>query len=577
MCLLLNEPPNTFHTISIMASNNIEVRKEKEKEYRDKSRANIGRPPSFKLEFAGDILVKEELKSKISLVKESMRQYSQLSTNTDVLRRLLDSFLSDHGCNGVSNESRDHQPHQVNSSHAPTSPNTTDEPIFLTTVTCVENLANCVADHVRQCPDAVFKAEEKYRRGHAAAVDFTCDCSAKLSPWTSSPYVNNKFLVNYRIAHGYHMSGILPNQYRRFCQAADIGVMSEEYMSENVSRKYQEAVEEIYNDSCRSALLEEEGMAVLESEVYSGISIITDARHGWRKNSRQTDVPCIGQRTHKVLCNQIVTKEDDPVSQRHERLGTERIYQWLENSEEGPVQVAFHAHDRNLSISKYVREKQPLTVNQCDTWHAGKSVEKEVGKVTKGTIAKHGITWHRQLSDKCASIRTHVHWSIRNCQHNEQILRDNIDNIINHYSNVHTHCSEGSRCKMDENYEPSKQILTDPVAKALLGNSLRKTAVYLHPKDYIHAMDTYYVESFNNVLNVFQDKRISFGHNEYKKRSQLSVLHWNENVDRDFTSTWTPRQILLNPRQNKGKKKYKKCSFIYWDNVWNNFMEKINN
>jgi hypothetical protein len=45
-------------------------------------------------------------------------------------------------------------------------------------------------------------------------------------------------------------------------------------------------------------------------------------------------------------------------------------------------------------------------------------------------------------------------------------------------------------------------------------------------------------ESFNNVINIFQDKRISFSDEQYKFRSNLAVLHWNENVDRKYTSIW---------------------------------------
>ena len=72
-------------------------------------------------------------------------------------------------------------------------------------------------------------------------LDFTCKSEMKVPTWSSSPHLANtgKFLVNYRMAHGYNMSGILPNQYRRLCQASDIGVITEDYMTENISAKYQ--------------------------------------------------------------------------------------------------------------------------------------------------------------------------------------------------------------------------------------------------------------------------------------------------------------------------------------------------
>ena len=44
--------------------------------------------------------------------------------------------------------------------------------------------------------------------------------------------------------------------------------------------------------------------------------------------------------------------------------------------------------------------------------------------------------------------------------------------------------------------------------------------------------DTYFVESFNNTLNINENKRIVLGYEQYKIRTD----HWNENVNRKFTS-----------------------------------------
>jgi hypothetical protein len=41
------------------------------------------------------------------------------------------------------------------------------------------------------------------------------------------------------------------------------------------------------------------------------IDIMTDARHGWRKNAKDTSVVAIGEKTHKVLKCEHVTKTDD--------------------------------------------------------------------------------------------------------------------------------------------------------------------------------------------------------------------------------------------------------------------------
>ena len=41
-----------------------------------------------------------------------------------------------------------------------------------------------------------------------------------------------------------------------------------------------------------------------------------------------------------------------------------------------------YAHDNNTSISKYVREQRPTTINQLDNWHAPKQLEKLLKAIT---------------------------------------------------------------------------------------------------------------------------------------------------------------------------------------------------
>ena len=110
-------------------------------------------------------------------------------------------------------------------------------------------------------------------------------------------------------------------------------------------------IQEEYEDSIYTSVLEE--VASYENELGT-VDIMTDARHGWRKNAKYTSVVAIGEKTHKVLSCEHVTKTDDTVTQRHERFGTEKIYQHLKNRS---VAVGVHAHDRNLSINKFIREE----------------------------------------------------------------------------------------------------------------------------------------------------------------------------------------------------------------------------
>ena len=78
---------------------------------------------------------------------------------------------------------------------------------------------------------------------------------------------------------------------------------------------------------------------------------------------------------------------------------------------------------------------------------------------------------------------------------------------MNHYKNEHSNCHPTSRCKIDPNYEPSRVVITNPKAEKLLQTTIENSVMYKSPQDYVLARDTSYVESFNNVMNIFQDKR----------------------------------------------------------------------
>lgn len=210
----------------------------------------------------------------------------------------------------------------------------------------------------------------------------------------------------------------------------------------------------------------------------STVEILTDARHGWRKNARQTDVVCIGNRTKKVLHVEMVTKDNDPAAQRHEKLGTEAIYNYLQR--EG-VAVSMHCHDNNASITKYVRETHTSTINQLDNWHACKSFERHVSVVTQGPRYKHGVTWHQQLNDKLSALKIHLQHCLVNCSSDPDILRNRLMNAVEHYKGVHTACPSISRCRREQLYHPSKMLIQDEKAESLLREVIKKvTSTKMH-------------------------------------------------------------------------------------------------
>ena len=391
--------------------------------------------------------------------------------------------------------------------------------------------------------------------------------------WDTSPHLpNGRNLVDYRVANAYFNSGILPVVYERLFDELGVGVMTS-YMQDQLRDKYMPAVQEEADASCQQALQEE--MAC--DAQFDSIAMMSDARHGFRRNSRQTDVVAIGAETHKVIRVEVVTKDDDEISQRHEAVGTEKLYDYFESVLDGAgVHIKVHAHDRNVSVNKIIKKRSPDTQNQNDTWHVAKSVEKTIKPISSGYAKMHGKTWHEELYDKVSSTRTHSHWAMRNCEGSADKLRKSLLNIVEHYKNNHNDCHPSSRCKTDVNYKPSKVVIQSKDAQRLFIDAIMKTPVYKNAEDFVLAMDTFYVESFNNCLNVYHDKRIAFQNPHYIMRTNLTILHWNENVNRDYTSVWIPFGAdITNPRQAQGKKAYKPLTFHFKKRIWNRYMDKV--
>ena len=178
-------------------------------------------------------------------------------------------------------------------------------------------------------------------------------------------------------------------------------------------------------------------------------------------------------------------------------------------------------------------------------------------KVASGAMCREGKTWSSQLTDKIRPVKTHVNYAMRKCEGSAAKLKSSLDNIVLHYQNNHKNCDTSSRCRKDPNYIPSREVLTSPVAIRLLTETIQKWDVYRNAQNYVHHMDTFFVEPFNNTLNMFPDERLgSFGDTQYRMRSDLAIIHWNENV----------KQISNDKSSN---------AFTYRDNIWDRLMNKI--
>lgn len=89
--------------------------------------------------------------------------------------------------------------------------------------------------------------------------------------------------------------------------------------------------------------------------------------------------------------------------------------------------------------------------------------------------------------------------------------------------------------RVDPNYEPSRVVIENFLTEKLLRGVIVNSLIYKYSDDFMLGRDTYFVESFKNIWNIYQGVRIAFDSDQYKVRAFLGTCHWNENVGRKFT------------------------------------------
>ncbi|CAH1774114.1 unnamed protein product [Owenia fusiformis] len=523
---------------------------------------------TFQLYLRGNEVRKNEVLRKMRFLKEKSLS-KKLSNNTDVIEEALDFWIKNH-----SRETETAQPASqlvINQDFVPLQPfssvskDDTNELMFLTTTSAI-NLLVAQSSHHQELCNSTLQWENSTMHGHVAIANLRCEHGHNIR-WTSSPYMANAhFLVNYRVFHGYITSGMIPSKYERFSEGANIGTMSQSYL-DNLTKEFANIIKSLKNESSENAVELEIGMY---PNLEEGITIMTDARHGCRKNAKDCDIVCIGEKTHQVLHSIHVTKRDDPCSQRHETFGTRRMYDDFERQN---VSIGTHVHDCNGAVNCLVRDTQIFTDNQNDSWHACIALKKQIQNVASGPKYKHGQSWHAQLEDKPEAIRKFAYTAMKNCGENAETLRYMLANMTEHFQNNHQNCFDQSRCRLDPNYEPSTIVVRNDVAIRLLNDTIKKSTIYKNAHNYTKALSTAYVESFNNTLNMFQDKRIYFQDIQYEMRTNLAVLYWNENVDRAYTSLFeseAPDIPFKHP-----KKVLTKPTYSFRENIWEKLIESV--
>ncbi|XP_068752792.1 uncharacterized protein [Montipora capricornis] len=377
-----------------------------------------------------------------------------------------------------------------------------------------------------------------------------------------------KYYVNMRMIHGVLSCGLTETQYSGLCQAANIGSEGDKTFDTVLKKlQYMAVVKEVCSESMLGAQEEAKNRPGYHA---NGECVITDARHDSSRSAAHTTVSALSFSTKKVVGVLNWSRASDVAAVSREVPMTKELLTLLIETQ--GFHISEVAHDFVLQLKTWIVSKGIL--NSFDSWHGAKSVTKALEKVASGPLRDQGTEWFSELSDKVKSTRTHIYFCMKNSSGNEDDFRETLLTVVDHYQDNHNKCNEGSRCK-SEGYIMSKKLLTESRAIAAHKKAIMGTSIYRHATDYMRCWETFWIETLHTVMLIYVPKRIHFGDNTYNMRVELTVLDWNENVNREVSSLQM-YQHARHPNRLAETRVLVEKTFNFREVTWSRFF-KLNN
>ena len=142
-------------------------------------------------------------------------------------------------------------------------------------------------------------------------------------------------------------------------------------------------------------------------------------------------------------------------------------------------------------------------------------------------------------------MRGHFTFVIDHCNQDVGIVKEIWQNAAAHLSGDHSHCSDWVK---DQDCSQSTVRLHSTRMVEIMTRFLAEKEMVDDFGAYRTDASTSYIESFNNTMAAFADKRLFFNVKALKLRHILAVLSWNEMQGRDLIAR---RKTEVGPRNSR--------------------------
>ncbi|XP_063074114.1 uncharacterized protein LOC134464652 isoform X2 [Engraulis encrasicolus] len=201
------------------------------------------------------------------------------------------------------------------------------------------------------------------------------------------------------------------------------------------------------------------------------------------------------------------------------------------------VDIAVMTTDRSPSVRKLMREEHPQIRHELDPWHVVKGIKKKIVAASNRRGQKELLGWFR-------AITNHFYWSCDTSKGDQELCILRWCSVLHHIIGVHrweeggtTYTCHHPALSIEEQQEkkrwlepqsPAFLALKDIVTNKNLLQDMRQMALFKH---------TGTLEAFHSVMLKYVPKRLHFGYDSMRARTQLAIMDHNENVGRQQATT----------------------------------------
>ncbi|XP_064462597.1 uncharacterized protein LOC135373305 [Ornithodoros turicata] len=226
---------------------------------------------------------------------------------------------------------------------------------------------------------------------------------------------------------------------------------------------------------------------------------------------------------NRIVHFELVKSTEVSSSNAMEAYGLQKCLAFLEVHD---MTVDTLVTDRHSGIKAMLRRLCPHIKHRFDVWHVVKGVKKKLLALSRSTK-------HQVVQLWIDSLTRHAYWCPRTSGDDGDLCLAKWVSAVNHIVDIHEHdnplypiCYHGALS------EPRQWLREDTetyrrVQDILLSPALLKDIPFLSSQE-----QTYGLEAFHSVLIQFLPKSYAFSDEGMVARTQVAIIHFNENADR---------------------------------------------